>query len=131
MKTQNKNYLATLALSFGLLALLADSCRPAQPDAAKPTNKIPHSYNQTGTISELTIIPGQVEFPEHEGKKEFVAYCNICHSLKYVQNQPNFSQKTWGEVVDKMIVRYNAPIDSSNRRKILAYIMHIKGDTGK
>lgn len=131
MKKLNKAYIVAMTLPLGVLAMCADSCRQAPPAATQAVAKTPHSYKQTGSISEITIVPEQVEFPEHEGRKEFVAYCNICHSLKYIKNQPNFSQKTWGEVVDKMIIKYNAPIDSANRSKILAYIMHIKGNTEK
>ena len=64
---------------------------------------------------------------EGEGKKEFIANCGICHSLRYISMQPAFPRKTWDAEIHKMIVKYKAPVDSLVAVKIADYLTKIKG----
>lgn len=81
-----------------------------------------------GSMHELTLYPdAPPEFPEHDGKAEFVSYCAICHSLKYITMQPAFPAKVWNAEVTKMILKFHAPIDSVTARKITAYLVAVKG----
>ncbi|MES2703992.1 MAG: hypothetical protein V4649_15230 [Bacteroidota bacterium] len=87
-----------------------------------------HTFSVRGSVREMTIMPETVEFPEHAGKQEFTAYCGICHSLRYISMQPAFPRKTWEAEVEKMVVKYGAPIDSVNGRKIVDYLVAVKGN---
>lgn len=86
-----------------------------------------HTYSQHGSVREMNIWPEQIEFPEYEGKAEFVSYCGICHSLKYITAQPAFDRPKWTAEVHKMVVNYGAPVDSAVGEKIVSYIMEING----
>ena len=68
-----------------------------------------------------------INFPDLAGKQEFVSFCGICHSLKYITMQPDFPRKTWDAEVHKMVEKYHAPIDSVKSRIIVDYLMAIKG----
>jgi len=103
---------------------LISGCRhPAQPAAEKmPAN----TFTINGSVREINIWPEDTHFPEHAGKAEFVSYCGICHSLKYISSQPDFPRKTWDAEVHKMITKYNAPIDSPTAKTIVDYLVAIK-----
>jgi len=108
--------------------LAAYGCReqqPAPPKVVATASK--HTYTEKGSVREMTIQPEEMEFPEHDGKTEFVSYCGICHSLKYITAQPAFPRKTWEAEVHKMIEKYGAPVDSIKSRKIVDYLVAING----
>ncbi len=108
-----------------ILLLVAHGCR--QPQKQEIEKKPEHTFTVKGSVREINIWPETIEFPEHPGKTEFVSYCGICHSLKYITAQPDFPRKTWEHEVEKMVVKYNAPIDSATCLKIVDYLMKIKG----
>lgn len=60
-------------------------------------------------------------------KKEFEMHCITCHSYRYIQMQPAFPRKTWEKIVDKMVKNFGAPIPDSSTKKIVDYLMVIKG----
>ena len=111
-------------LLFILAGVFISGCtRPAD----KVVKKIPEgTFSIKGSVREMTIPPETPEFPEHPGKSEFVSYCAMCHSLKYITAQPDFPRKTWEAEVSKMIVKYKAPIDSVTGKKIVDYLVMIK-----
>ncbi len=121
-------------ISRSLIIYLAAVCCPAymlsacheQPAPIPAPKKQEHSFSVNGSVREIKIHPENPDFPEHEGKAEFVSYCAICHSLKFISMQPDFPRKTWEAEVTKMIVKYKAPIDSVVSRKIIDYLVAIK-----
>ena len=120
----NKRSLIILT-GIALVFCLSYGCsKPGGQEAKPPEN----TFAITGSVHELTLYPDPPPaFPEHEGKAEFTSYCGICHSLKYITMQPDFSAKTWNAEVTKMITKYHAPIDSVNAKKITGYLIAIKG----
>jgi hypothetical protein len=117
----------TIKIKFLLFALCSIltmlSCKQKQEEDVKMP---PNTFTIKGSVREMNIWPEPTSFPEHDGKAEFVSYCGICHSLKYISSQPDFPRKTWDAEVHKMIVKYNAPIDSVTGKKIVDYLVAIK-----
>jgi hypothetical protein len=111
-----------------LLTVAGYSCRQQvnTPDTVTRTVSIEQAYSEKGSIKEMSITPLAASFPDYDGKAEFMSYCAICHSLKYISMQPAFPEKVWSEEVHKMIEKYGAPIDSVTSKKIVAYLTHIK-----
>jgi hypothetical protein len=120
-----KRSILVIATIVWCSAGILSGCKELPREA--PPEKLAGTYSEKGSVREMTITPESVEFPEHEGKKEFISYCGICHSLRYVTTQPDFPRKTWDAEVTKMIVKYGAPIDSLNAKKIVDYLVAIKG----
>ncbi len=107
----------------GCFALAAYGCQ----NQAKAVDKKPeHTFSVNGSVHEIKIVPENPTFPEHEGKAEFISYCAMCHSLKYISMQPDFPRKTWNAEVHKMVDKYKAPIDSAVCNKIVDYLVAIK-----
>ena len=57
----------------------------------------------------------------------FKANCITCHSLGYIEMQPSFPRKTWEKIVDKMVKNFGASIPDSSSKKIVDYLVAIKG----
>ena len=118
-------YTIHIVLIACLAGFVLIGCARSQQEAAQaPEN----TFNVKGSLREMDLNPAPPPvFPEHEGKTEFISYCAICHSLKYISTQPDFPAKTWDAEVTKMVAKYHAPIDSVTAKKIVAYLVAIKG----
>jgi hypothetical protein len=75
----------------------------------------------------LNIEDYQVNFPKTEGYNEFNASCITCHSLRYIEMQPDFPPKTWETIVNKMRKTFGAPIPDTTAAKIVNYLVAVKG----
>lgn len=85
------------------------------------------SEKNSSADSVVALEKVKTNLPDSAGAEVFKANCIVCHSLRYIQMQPNFPQKTWEKTVDKMRKMYGAPIDSSSAKIIVNYLMKIKG----
>ncbi|HMJ92384.1 MAG TPA: hypothetical protein VK530_21355 [Candidatus Acidoferrum sp.] len=51
-----------------------------------------------------------------------VANCSLCHSADYISTQPPMPRKSWQATVDKMRLKYAAPIQTNNVEAIVSYL---------
>lgn len=76
----------------------------------------------------IDISEVKVDLPEGNGKELVEVNCVPCHSLRYIEMQPNMPKKSWEKIVTKMIKNYGAPVrDSATALQIVDYLAHIKG----
>ncbi len=76
----------------------------------------------------MDISEVSVALPEGDGKELVERACVPCHSLRYIEMQPNMPKKVWEKTVTKMIKMYGAPVrDSAEADKIVHYLAAIKG----
>ena len=87
----------------------------------------PNNVNNIDVNSSKDLIAIQVTLPDPEGGELFKANCITCHSLRYIQMQPDFPEKTWQKIVDKMLKNFGAPIPDSSVKAIVKYLVTIKG----
>ena len=78
-------------------------------------------------ISAIDIKTYKTIMPHAKGYDTFETYCIACHSLRYIQMQPDLPEKKWQSVVDKMIKTFGAPIPDSAATQIVAYLTEVKG----
>ena len=102
---------------FSLCASFILSCNGI--NKAKPVSVAPVP---TGLYSVVTNLP------EAPGYTTFQSNCVSCHSARYVQMQPNLSEKTWTSLVTKMQKTFGAPIPDSSVNEIVQYLVTIKGN---
>jgi sulfite dehydrogenase (cytochrome) subunit B len=106
------NVLMILVITLSLMA-----CHEQSPDGTS-----------TGSLSEPTSIVGyKTVMPKAAGYDAFEVNCITCHSLRYIQMQPDFPQKKWEGIVDKMIKTFGAPIPDSTAKIIAGYLTEVKG----
>ena len=60
--------------------------------------------------------------PEHAGRKEVMAFCGTCHSLKLVA-QEGLTRAQWAELLVSMYQDYEMePLEDENARLVLDYL---------
>lgn len=84
-------------------------------------------YNAIPEIAPMNIKEYQTVMPRADGYDTFETYCRACHSLRYIQMQPDFPKKKWESIVDKMMKTYGAPIPDSSALVIVHYLTEVKG----
>ena len=67
------------------------------------------------------------ELPDAPGYQTFKTNCIGCHSARYVQMQPDLSEKTWTTIVTKMQKSFGAPVTDSAAKEVIGYLVAIKG----
>lgn len=103
-----------------VLSLILLSCNDTRKEVATGTNPI--AYDTPKNIHEV-----EVHLKPAVGEELFKANCLTCHSLRYIEMQPDFPRKTWVKIVDKMIHSFGAPIDSTTADAIVNYLVEVKG----
>ena len=78
----------------------------------------------TGNLNEQPVTGINKEIESYE---LFQQHCITCHTLQYIEMQPNFPRKTWEKIADKMVKNFGAPIPDSSLKKIVDYLVIVKG----
>jgi len=97
-----------------------------QSDANQTTQSNANQTTQSD-VNQITLPHDDPEFPPGPGRELFLARCTVCHSLRYITMQPNFSKKTWAKEVAKMINTYRAHITGAEAKEITEYLAKVKG----
>jgi len=111
-----KYFKLKIIVLFSLCAGYIISCSEANK---KTDNKIASAPENLNSI--VTTLP------KAPGYKTFQNNCLICHSARYIQMQPNLSEKTWTSLVTKMQKSFGAPVPDSSVKEIVQYLVAIKG----
>jgi hypothetical protein len=109
-----------LSLFIYAFVLFSISCN--QDSANDNVNVNPIANSTAKDLSEVESFVGR-----GPGEETFKTSCLTCHSLRYIQMQPNFPRKTWEKIVDKMIKSFGAPISDSSAKVIVNYLASAKG----
>ncbi len=113
-----KRFISRKIIFFFLLICLcfAISCNQ------QPSNQQAPHKEELPYMSEV-----ELNLPEVEGYKTFYNSCRMCHSARYVLNQPDFSKETWTAIVTKMQKTFGAPITDAAAQEVIQYLVTIKG----
>lgn len=69
-----------------------------------------------------TLPTNQVSLKDAPGVELIRANCMLCHSLDYVSSQPPLTRAQWTAGVDKMRVRFGAPLTTNQIPDLVAYL---------
>lgn len=118
------------AVAIVLCAALASAALYAEFNAGFYTPDGPGSIRQTlpyaaaaeasyevgaYTLYAASLAPGV-------GRQEVTAYCNTCHSPRYITMQPPLPAEVWAAEVNKMVKAYGASIPENATQKIIHYL---------
>ena len=78
-------------------------------------------------VKQIELEYHQPDLPPGPGHDVFAAQCEVCHSPRYVLNQPLFPRKVWAAEVQKMVKAYGAPITSDEESAIVNYLVNWHG----
>jgi len=72
------------------------------------------------------------ELEPGEGRELVSAYCNACHSLRYILMQPPLTHDQWAAEVTKMVKTFGIAIPDSDQTTIINYLAtHYTPETRK
>jgi hypothetical protein len=80
------------------------------------------------SVHTLRLPSDEPPMPPGPELNAFMASCMMCHSSRYVTNQPPLSRKKWQAEVEKMRDAYNAPVPPESVAKIVDYLVAVRGD---
>lgn len=78
-------------------------------------------------VKNINLDYHQPDLPPGPGHDLFAAQCVVCHSPRYVIDQPVFPRKTWTAEVKKMVDSYGAMISPDQQKEIVDYLVHWHG----
>jgi hypothetical protein len=113
-----------VALVASAIAYLGTRGAPAPP-AAQSATIIGATVN--GTVRSIVLPQLEVELPDGPHRREFIVACTTCHSARIVLNQPPLARAKWGEVLQKMVKTYGAPIAAADEPALLDYLESTQG----
>ena len=120
---------AVAILAYALWGRTSRERRAALPpqESVIPISRL----SEAKPIKEIDLDYHAPDLPPGPGRDVFATQCVICHSPRYVINQPSFPRKIWTAEVHKMVVGYGAPIDPPQEKVIVDYLVswHGKEDT--
>ena len=112
---------AVAMLAYALWGRSGRERRVALP-TAEPV--IPVSrLTEAKPVKEIDLEYHAPDLPPGPGQDIFATQCVICHSARYVLNQPIFPRKTWTAEVHKMVKGYGAPIVPAQEKQIVDYLV--------
>lgn len=107
-----------IAVAFAILGYAVWEHRGTTLQSASLT--APPSDNP---VHEISFPRDEPDLPPGPGREQYTTHCVICHSPRYVSNQPLLPRKTWESEVHKMVAKYGAPIPAADESKIVDYIV--------
>lgn len=88
------------------------------------------STDATYDAGQYPLYP--LELAAGDGKQEVEAYCDTCHSPRYITMQPSLPAGVWSDEVTKMRDMYGASVPEDDARKIISYLgSHYTPETRK
>lgn len=102
-------------IAVSLACSSACACSSSSPSAPPPT------------VHRLRLPAETVEMPAGPGREKVTSACAVCHTPRYVLDQPLFSRTTWEAEVDKMRKVYGAPVADEDARSIVDYLVAVRG----
>ena len=107
------------AVTILALATSAAGQKPQTADASKSTS--------AEQVVRITLPNYAGEVPKGPNVEVYESHCLICHSVRYVTAQPDFSRSTWEKEVKKMVDAYGATISEGDQPKIVDYLVAVRG----
>jgi len=79
------------------------------------------------TLHTLRLPSEDVTLPDLPGRSKVTSACAVCHTPRYVLDQPPLPRKTWEAEVEKMRKTYGAPVADEDVAAIVDYLVAIRG----
>jgi sulfite dehydrogenase (cytochrome) subunit B len=77
----------------------------------------------TAAAADSWKLPAETaKFKPGRGAPLAIANCSACHSADYISTQPPLPRPAWKATVEKMRLRYGAPINTNSTDEIVEYL---------
>ena len=75
-----------------------------------------------GAMENWKLPPETTKLKPGPGAAQVVANCMLCHSADYISTQPPLTRTAWKAAVEKMRLKYGAPIATNKVDEIADYL---------
>ena len=75
----------------------------------------------------IELPPESVVFKNAPGAEIAAGQCLMCHSAEYVTTQPPLSRAAWKASVEKMQLKYGAPLPATQVETLVDYLVKSYG----
>jgi cytochrome c553 len=116
----------TLGVAIVATAIAWYGTRGAPAPVEAPSSAVT-AATVNGGVRSIVLPQAEIELPAGPHQREFVVACTTCHSARLVLNQPRFPRAKWGEIVQKMVKTFGAPISVDEEPALLDYLVAIRG----
>jgi hypothetical protein len=124
--------LIPIALAAGLLYAQVEKGNYAPAAVADLRQPAPAVVTDDSVYGVSAYPQYAVELAEGEGRAETAAFCNSCHSSRYITMQPPLPAAAWDAEVTKMRKAFGAPISDASAALITKYLQaHYTPETRK
>jgi sulfite dehydrogenase (cytochrome) subunit B len=121
---------ALLIVGVGILVYAVWGGPGRQPNSASAPVSLPVPVAELTArqpVKEISVEYHTPDMPPGPGREPFATQCVICHSPRYILNQPIFPRKTWTAEVLKMVKVYGASITPNDQKQIVDYLVYWHG----
>lgn len=118
-------------LRLAMVASALAACGRGGEDRAAPRAEPDQVRVALSPVHAIAMPHDEPALPPGKGRDAFVAACVICHSPRYVTNQPRFSREVWTEEVHKMIGTFGAPVPPERAGDIVDYLVAFHGEEAR
>jgi mono/diheme cytochrome c family protein len=123
-------FCATLASAAVYAEFNAGYYTPTELGSIRQTLPYAASAGASYDVGAYALYPASLA--SGDGEQEVKAYCNTCHSPRYIAMQPPLPADVWAAEVNKMMKSYGASIPQDAAQKITAYLQsHYTPETRK
>lgn len=121
-----------LVLAAGLLYAQTQSGNYTQKNPGSIAQSLPKKQSNGATYSAAAYPLYRPELAPGEGREVVEAYCNTCHSNRYIIMQAPLPAATWEAEVNKMIKTFGMTNPEGVAPKIIKYLQeHYTPETRK
>jgi mono/diheme cytochrome c family protein len=78
-------------------------------------------------VRSISLPHDEAFAPPGPGRAAFVTDCVVCHSPRYITDQPSFSRTVWKGIVQKMMDAYGAHVTTAEAEEIVNYLVATDG----
>jgi hypothetical protein len=107
-----------------VVAYLGSAPQATTPQPPPPADKAAGAFP---VVQSIVLPHDDPDPPPGPHREKFRVACTVCHSTRLVLGQPRLPRDKWGEVVQKMVKVYGAPIPPSDESDIVEYLTAAHG----
>jgi hypothetical protein len=91
-----------------------------------PRSSVP-ARRSSSPIRSISLPHDEAFAPPGPGRAAFVTECVVCHSPRYITDQPSFSRAVWKGIVQKMMDAYGAHVTTAEAEEVVNYLVATDG----
>jgi hypothetical protein len=119
--------IAALGATAGCGLRGSESIRGGEMEGMTMSRSSVPASRPSSPVRSISLPHDEAFAPPGPGRDAFVRDCVVCHSPRYITDQPPFSRAVWKGIVQKMIDSFGAHITTTQAAEIEDYLAATNG----